>query len=364
MIKSTTLENFQSHTLSELKFHEGVNVITGVSDSGKSSIIRAWYWLIHNRPSGEDFKNWKAHKKDQVAVEVMTDKDTFAIIRSDGKTTYSTNEQNFSAIKTDVPSEISEALNITDYNLQTQFQPYFLLQDSPGEVARKLNELVGLDIIDLLYKNLSSEIRTTNAELTMKQKQWSETKEQLMEFASLADIEKLITNIEENYRESLEIKLCQDHLKEVIDNAALIEKEKEKLNKVIKYSPRVDKNLLLIEEGLLLYEKKNNLKEIIDQIYEVVHRDIELNNLWLELEKPCDALLKQIKESQNISDATTNLSTIIQSLCNIKNQQQKGIEKLDESKTQYVELLNEAKVCPVCSSKIDNTILKSIKENL
>ena len=363
MIKSTTLENFQSHTLSELKFHEGVNVITGVSDSGKSSIIRAWYWLIHNRPSGEDFKNWKAHKKDQVAVEVMTDKDTFAIIRSDGKTTYSTNEQNFSAIKTDVPSEISEALNITDYNLQTQFQPYFLLQDSPGEVARKLNELVGLDLIDLLYKNLSSEIRTTNAELTMKQKQWSETKEQLMEFASLTDIEKLITNIEENYQESLEIKLCQDHLKEVIDNAALIEKEKEKLNKVIKYSPRVDNNLLLIEEELLLYEKKNKLWDDIAQIA-VVQEDIELNNAWIILKEPCDALLKQIKESQNISDATTNLSTIIQSLCNIKNQQQKEIKKLDESKTQYVGLLNEAKLCPVCSSEIDNTILKSIKENL
>jgi len=363
MIKSTTLENFQSHTLSELKFHEGVNVITGVSDSGKSSIIRAWYWLIHNRPSGEDFKNWKAHKKDQVAVEVVTNKDTFAIIRSDGKTTYSTNEQNFSAIKTDVPSEISEALNITDYNLQTQFQPYFLLQDSPGEVARKLNELVGLDIIDLLYKNLSSEIRTTNAELTMKQKQWSETKEQLMEFASLSDIEKLITNIEENYQESLEIKLCQDHLKEVIDNAALIEKEKEKLNKVIKYSPRVDKNLLLIEEGLLLYEKKNKLWDDINQITEV-QEAIELNNVWLELEEPCNDLLNQIKESQNISDEASNLSAMIQSLSTLKSQQQREITRLDEYKTQYIGLLNEVKLCPVCSSEIDNTILKSIKENL
>ena len=364
MIKSTTLENFQSHTLSELKFHEGVNVITGVSDSGKSSIIRAWYWLINNRPSGEDFKNWKAHKKDQVAVEIVTDKDTFAIIRADGKTTYSTNEQNFSAIKTDVPSEISEVLNITDYNLQTQFQPYFLLQDSPGEVARKLNELVGLDVIDTLYKNISSEIRTTNAELTMKQKQWSETKEQLIEFANLSDIEKLIEIIEKNYQESVEIKSCLAYLKEVIDNAASIEKEKDKLNKVIKYSPRVDKCLLLIEEGLQIFEKKNNLKEIIDQINEVVHRDIELNELWLELEEPCDALLKQIKESKNILDGTTNLSAMIQSLHTLKNQQQREIDRLNEYKTQYIKLLNEEKICPVCSSEIDSSILKLIKENL
>ena len=40
MIKSITLENIQSHVYSELNLHEGVNVITGDTDAGKSTIIK------------------------------------------------------------------------------------------------------------------------------------------------------------------------------------------------------------------------------------------------------------------------------------------------------------------------------------
>ncbi len=55
MIKSAKLINFQSHIDSLLEFHSGVNSITGQSDSGKSSILRAINWVIHNKPSGDAF---------------------------------------------------------------------------------------------------------------------------------------------------------------------------------------------------------------------------------------------------------------------------------------------------------------------
>jgi uncharacterized protein (UPF0212 family) len=48
----------------------------------------------------------------------------------------------------------------------------------------------------------------------------------------------------------------------------------------------------------------------------------------------------------------------------LKNQQQREIDRLDEYKMQYIKLLNEEKICPVCSSEIDSSILKLIKENL
>ena len=58
MIKDLSLENFQSHKKSSLEFSEGVNVIIGSSDSGKSSIIRSLQWVLFNRPSGDSFRSW------------------------------------------------------------------------------------------------------------------------------------------------------------------------------------------------------------------------------------------------------------------------------------------------------------------
>ena len=55
-INEIFVEGFQSH---ELSFHlgNGLNVITGPSDSGKTSIIRAVRWVAFNEPQGEAFVN-------------------------------------------------------------------------------------------------------------------------------------------------------------------------------------------------------------------------------------------------------------------------------------------------------------------
>ena len=58
MLSCLSIENFQSHEHSFLEFSKGINVITGSSDSGKTAILRALYWIIWNRPQGDSFKSW------------------------------------------------------------------------------------------------------------------------------------------------------------------------------------------------------------------------------------------------------------------------------------------------------------------
>ena len=45
MIKSIELTNFESHKHSEFVFSPYINIITGQSNHGKSSIIRGLYWI-------------------------------------------------------------------------------------------------------------------------------------------------------------------------------------------------------------------------------------------------------------------------------------------------------------------------------
>ena len=53
-MKSIKLKNYQGHKDSSLELHPGVNIITGTSDKGKSSIMRSIEWVRTNRPLGTE----------------------------------------------------------------------------------------------------------------------------------------------------------------------------------------------------------------------------------------------------------------------------------------------------------------------
>lgn len=54
-ISRIEIVNFQSHSYTDLYLSDGVNVIVGPSDSGKTAIIRAIKWVLFNEPSGSSF---------------------------------------------------------------------------------------------------------------------------------------------------------------------------------------------------------------------------------------------------------------------------------------------------------------------
>ena len=70
MIKEISIKNFQSHKDSHIELSDGVNIIVGASDSGKSSLIRAIKWLATNRPSGESIRSTWGGKTE---VEIFTE---------------------------------------------------------------------------------------------------------------------------------------------------------------------------------------------------------------------------------------------------------------------------------------------------
>jgi len=49
MIKSVSIQNFESHEDTTIHFGEGMNLIVGLSNSGKSAIIRALACVVNNR---------------------------------------------------------------------------------------------------------------------------------------------------------------------------------------------------------------------------------------------------------------------------------------------------------------------------
>jgi len=164
MIKQQVLHNFQAHTNSTLNYHPGVNVIIGSGDAGKSCLWRALQWVKANRPLSNGFIH---DDMDDCFVRlILKDADGETIIergrnRKDNGY-YKLNDDELTSFGVNPPEVITQALVMEDINFQEQKEPYFLVVKSPGETARYIRELMGLNIIDEATSNLATRIKRSN----------------------------------------------------------------------------------------------------------------------------------------------------------------------------------------------------------
>jgi hypothetical protein len=265
----------------------------------------------------------------------------------------------FEAVKTDVPLEIAEALNLTDINIQTQHDSYFLLNDSPGEVARKLNELTGLDVIDRLFKYING--KTTEAKRGVD--------DESIRIKTLdIDIEKL------SYIDQLEIDLN--------DLDLFIRKKDEKQTKrnsvsnILQTISGVNAKIRNVEDALS-YEKEiyllsqaaegrrgkeSSLGEVqmllsnLDSLSCRIGEEIEWLNVEPEHSTISDMSITLAQNKAFFNDVKSLLSRI----GGIYTESEKMSNSLNAGKERYEKTLKEHGLCPLCGSKINSTILKGI----
>lgn len=420
--------NFQSHANTKLNFDEGVNVIIGPSDSGKTAVIRAMKWIFFNEPSGTDIIK-KGEDSAKVTLKLNTG---FKIIRgrSKSKNYYEIispeNEtQRFEGFGLNVPQEIIDLTGINkidlgnmkkSLNIAEQLESPFLITESPSIKANALGKLAGVDIIDKALGNLSKDIYEINSDRKSLEKEIKDQKDILKNFEYLKDekvkIERLeyIFNQVDEYTSKLNI---LNNLKNKYDNNL------EKTNQTIKYLKKfenIDELFLLYENmaykvnNLKLYSNLNNrllytdskIKELeillnkidtdkISNIYSnileinknlekyksayknLVNINKQINQLEKSLKKYPDILYvdKLLVELSSLNFKKEKLSNLKNSLNNINQKLEEGnnyIEKLISNYkiaiNTYIELLKESGTCPICYNKIDDEHIERILEEL
>jgi len=169
MIKKLSIQNYQSHRDTELEFHPGVNAIIGESDQGKSAIFRSLWWLYKNRPVGlNDASFWIRERDkliDEFSATIETEKGIITRVRSGDRNSYLLPTQVFDAIGTDVPTQVEEFLNFSEVNIAEQHAPHFLLSQSGPDIARFLNRVVRIDIIDTVLSNIDMTKRAVSKDI-------------------------------------------------------------------------------------------------------------------------------------------------------------------------------------------------------
>ena len=228
MINKININNFQSHKSTELELDKGVNIIIGSSNSGKTAILRALFWLIYNRPSGTSFaSHWILdNEKLNSFIEIILKKNNFGIHRfkNENDNSYAKvnnseisglKRETFKALRSEVPEEIKEVLNLSDVNIQKQMDAPFLLSASAGEVARFFNKIVKLDIIDVMLKNVESMKRKNKNDILNIENANIELNIKLEKYNWIGEAEKLVNRLDclndklENYKDDRN-DICMD----------------------------------------------------------------------------------------------------------------------------------------------------------
>jgi exonuclease SbcC len=351
MISSLRIINYQSHKHSPLDFHPGVNVIIGPSDAGKSSILRALRWLITNRPLGDDFRsNWGGN----VNVKVETE-EGYKISRTKSKSFngYILNDGDksltFEAIKTDVPKEIQDALNISEINLQQQADPFFLISKSPGEVAKFFNKIANLDKIDQGISNVKKWIGQINSTISFTQGELAKAETNIAQYDYLEKFE-IDLEVLEGMEAQLNVKYGKaEKLAELISDIQSVDKNIAECGGILKIEVPLNNIFELIDLRDKKIETANSLQKLIDSVNDLEENISKYDSL-IEIEPDVIKLLKSHEELNAMQTEYDKLKKLYNSIIQIDQR----IALADKNYKQLHKELDEntPDECPFCGTKI------------
>lgn len=306
-INKVILENFQSHKYSEIDFNDGLNVIVGPSDQGKSAIIRGIKWALFNEPSGDYFIR-EGESYCSVTLK-FSDNSSIKRYRSKSKNLYylydaDGNETIFEGFGTNVPLEIINSTNIkkiyldgkqsNSINISDQLEGSFLLSEKSATRANAIGRLVGVHLVDEAISDTLKDIRNLGLLKRNTSEQLNKQMEEMEKYDYLDELENTIKSLEVNknkifYLEQDLNKLSNIsvNLKNVKNNIINTENIIMKLDnldninsKTKELSIKIKMYLFVENKFKTLLDIKNNIcynENIIDKI-----KKLDIANLFIE----------------------------------------------------------------------------------
>lgn len=190
-LKKIQLRNFQKHKKQEIVFSPRITTLCGATDSGKSAILRALRWLCLNDLSGNSFVR-EGSKGAKVQLKVKAGKRELTITRCRGKrNSYHLEDKDYFSFVKGVPEDIKQLLRVNAVNFQAQHDKHFWFGETAGELARQLNAVVDLSIIDNVLSQAARKTAEAKSQCTVAVQRKQELEQQL------AESQKQIPRVEE-----------------------------------------------------------------------------------------------------------------------------------------------------------------------
>ncbi len=365
MLQKLQIRNFQSHDHTDLKFSPGITILVGSSDAGKSAILRALSWVIKNRPSGTSFIRQGKPEGEPCLVSLSLSNGA-TIIRSRHKSMNhyelkaNGDSQIFAAIGSGVPEEITDVINMSDINIHRQLDGPFLILESPGAVAKAINEATKLDGVSKLTSWVSTAKRRAHDKANLLKEQLAQVEDSLKKYKTLDVMEPLLTQYTEFTERYEKLKRQQESLLEITNNLKEVEGE------LAVASPPASLGDVCDEMNQLLVGRKqvSSDYEFISSRSVVIGSAEALLDSVVPKREALAVRVEGLEDVKSILNEQGRISNLVRQ-CNA-NWTALSAVMIDfiESREQYVEKLAELTVCPICDTDLDEEMKWKVLERL
>lgn len=344
-IEKVEITNFQTHKKKTVEFVNGLNVIEGESNSGKTAIKRAIEWCLFDVPSGSEFittgakfscvKTYLSNGKIIERRRTRSSSGHWKIIDA-----ASNEETEFKGFGHRIPIEIINthqmpelSVNGNKYRLNVfdQFESPFLIGYGSSERSSLIGSLVDADKADIILRELNSIKRRENQNIKQLEEIYEKQNAELQSYNYLdaykEDLDK--ANALNNKLEKLnkELEVLKNLRNKYILSDNDLNNAKVKLNSIIK----IDKTLISN-----IKEKANKYVMLINANKKLVYSDEQILEINNKLGK-----LKNTLEYKNITDSVKNKYALYENLIKLKDKYDKYDSFKYVSKKPIIDLLSK-----------------------
>ncbi|MHA2012741.1 MAG: AAA family ATPase [Candidatus Helarchaeota archaeon] len=366
-IKSVHLKNWQKHSDLFVTFDDNLNIITGVTDSGKTALYRALEWVFNFSNISEN--DYRKEGTKETSVKIELDNGFFVErIRSNSINRYvlygkDVENQLFDSFGKQTPEEIATVLGINtvdienehlNLNFANQDEINFLLDSNYSDTfkAQLFNKLTGNEILDKVFKELNRESLRINRELKENENLLEKQKNNILsvskEYKNIKEKLNKINKIYNKIKEDIEI---YEELKKLSE---CLNKNTENYNEINKKSQSI--KIISEEKIKSLKNKANNLiilKELNNRLDDIDGKLKQINFTKQKcIEVDFEKLRKQANNFENLLNYRIKLDKI-----NLESKETlQKIKHLNEiivsNEKELKEIWKEIDICPMCKQKV------------
>lgn len=344
LIKTLDLRNFQKHKSLSLKFSKYLTVIKGTSGIGKSAILRSLFQLVDESIPWSACHTWDTNDT-RIKITGVSDKKECTIerIHSTDTNEVIVDGKSYAYVGKSAPEILKKKLNIREQNIQKQKDFWFLIDMKPGHLSKELNSVSGLNIIDASIQEVSSRVRTAQAEIRILKGQAVVLEKEIsaLDYVDEADIDLKILETAEKTLFNAE-----DYLRSLRNKADELEsylsQKKESPDKIEKMLIEVD---ALYHKVDSLYKKYTEIKSLHSTYTELLAEGVkDFARVEEDFNEVQDAYNSLIQAKEYLDTIRGLESTYTQYL--------EDIEKYKNALVKQEEMLarveEQMKICPMC----------------
>ena len=348
MIESIEIRNFQIHKKTKIDFDPGITIISGTSDNGKSSVIRCFRWLFDNRPQGYNFRRWGTPDKVITSVDVVVDGETISRKRGKIRNEYFFKDTTYKALRADVPDDIKEFLQVLPFNVQMQSGKIFLFENTDSEIAKMINDVSGISIIDDILKESNRRMRQLGSEEKILIGMIKDKKVQKNALKSFVSHKKRIVALKDQVEACEELEEQVSEIDEHIETYRSLRKRKKSLPDIKSIQKRLSAIKDIHEKMFAVNEEISDISSMVDFLEEnksIPEKDIR------KISSRISAVFKLNLRAMKIYDSCGFIEDEIDNAESLMTMRKKNKIDLKVLNSELEDIKSECGACPVCDKE-------------